>query len=67
MDALRWLREAERGEELPPLRVNPERLGRFEPRVKKRRPKQFDLMNKPRAVLREAWLHETPPPEEDAA
>jgi hypothetical protein len=67
VDALRWLREAERGEELPPLRVNPERLGRFEPRVKKRRPKQFDLMNKPRAVLREALLHETPPPEEAAA
>jgi hypothetical protein len=67
VDALRWLREAERGEELPRLRVNPDRPGRVEPRVKKRRPKQFDLMNKPRAVLREALLHETSPPEEDGA
>jgi len=67
VDALRWLREADRGEELPPLRVNPERPGRVEPRVKKRRPKQFDLMNKPRAVLRDALLHKTSPPEEDAA
>jgi hypothetical protein len=67
VDALRWLREADRGEELPPLRVNPERKGRVEPRVKKRRPKQFDLMNKPRAVLRKALLHEPSPPEEDAA
>jgi hypothetical protein len=67
VDALRWLREAERGEELPRLRVNPERPGRVEPRVKKRRPKQFKLMTEPRAVLREALLHETSPPEEDAA
>jgi hypothetical protein len=67
VDALRWLREAERGEELPPLRVNPKRPGRFEPRVKKRRPKPFPLMNKPRAVLREALLHDPSPPEEDAA
>ena len=50
-DAWRWLREARRGEELPQLRVNPRRPGRVEPRVKKRRPKPYDLMNKPRAVL----------------
>src|SRR5262249_46951244 len=49
VDALRWLREAERGEELPPLKVNPRRPGRVEPRAKKRRPKPYDLMNKPRA------------------
>ena len=66
-DALRWLREAKRGEELPPLRVNRERPGRAEPRVKKRRPKQYDLMNKPRAVLRAALLHNSSPPKEDAA
>jgi hypothetical protein len=65
VDALRWLREAQRGEELPLLRVNPERPGRVEPRVKKRRPKQFDLMNQPRAVLRAALLHKTSPPKED--
>jgi hypothetical protein len=66
VDALRWLREAQRGEELPPLRVNPERPGRVEPRVRKRRPKQYDLMNKPRAVLRAALLHEPSPPKDDA-
>jgi hypothetical protein len=64
-DALRWLREAEPGEELPRLKVNPDRPGRMEPRVRKRRPKQYDLMNKPRAVLRDALLHETSPPKED--
>jgi hypothetical protein len=67
VDALRWLREADPGEQLPRLRVNPERPGRVEPRVKKRRPKQFDLMNKPRAVLRAALLQETLPPKEVAA
>ena len=64
-DAVRWLREADRGEELDRLKVNPERPGRVEPRVRKRRPKQYDLMNKPRAVLRDALLHETSPPKED--
>jgi hypothetical protein len=64
-DALHWLREAERGEELDWLKINPERPGRVEPRVRKRRPKQYRLMNKPRAVLRDALLHETSPPKED--
>jgi hypothetical protein len=66
-DALRWLREAQRGEELPPLRVNRERPGRVEPRARKRRPKQYDLLNKPRAVLRAALLHNRSSPIEDAA
>jgi hypothetical protein len=52
IDALRWLRGAEEGEEMPELVVNPERPGRYEPRVKKRRPKQYPLMKKPRAELR---------------
>ena len=52
LDALRWLRGAEAGEEMPELVVNPWRPGRFEPRCKKRRPKQFDLMRAPRAELR---------------
>jgi hypothetical protein len=52
IDALRWLRQAEAGEELPELVVNPLRPGRFEPRCKKRRPKQYDLMRLPRAELR---------------
>jgi Transposase DDE domain len=66
-DALRWLREAKRGERLPPLRVNSQRPGRVEPRVRKRRPKQYDLMNKPRAVLRNKLLHQTSPPKKVAA
>jgi Transposase DDE domain len=52
LDALRWLRGAETGEEMPELVVNPWRPGRSEPRCKKRRPKQFDLMRLPRAELR---------------
>jgi len=52
VDALRWLQGAEEGEELPELVVNPWRPGRYEPRVKKRRPKQYPLMRKPRAELR---------------
>jgi len=56
IDALRWLAQARPGEELPELVVNPERPGRYEPRVKKRRPKQYDLMRKPRSVLRKDLL-----------
>ena len=65
--ASRWLREAKRGETLPPLKVNRQRRGRVEPRVRKRRPKQFNLMNKPRAVLRKKLLHQTSPPQKVAA
>lgn len=56
VDALRWLAQAVPGEELPELVVNPERPGRYEPRVKKRRPKKYDLMREPRSVLRKALL-----------
>ncbi len=42
------------------LVVNPERRGRFEPRVRKRRPKQFPGMKKPRAVLRQARKQKRP-------
>jgi hypothetical protein len=51
-DAYKWMRHARPGDRLPSLIVNPHRPNRIEPRCKKRRPKQFDLMNKPRAVLR---------------
>jgi hypothetical protein len=54
VDALRWLRHARPGEDLPRLRVNPERPGRVEPRVRKRRPKQYPRMTRPRAELRKA-------------
>jgi hypothetical protein len=53
VDALRWLAVARIGDELPALVVNPLRAGRVEPRVRKRRPKEYDLMRKPRAVLRQ--------------
>jgi hypothetical protein len=53
VDALRWLAQACR--QLPSLRViiNPQRPHRYEPRVRKRRPKQFTVMRKPREQLRE--------------
>ena len=56
VDALRWLAQARPGDELPELVVNPERPGRYEPRVRKRRPEQYPLMRKPRAVLRKDFL-----------
>ena len=58
VDALRWLAEARPGDELPELVVNPDRPGRYEPRVRKRRPKQYPLMNKPRSVLRKGLLEQ---------
>ena len=36
---------------MPELVVNPRRPGRYEPRVRKRRPKQYPVMKKPRAQL----------------
>ena len=51
IDALRWLQLARPGDDLPRLVVNPHRPNRLEPRVRKRRPKEYPLMNKPRAVL----------------
>jgi len=56
IDAWRWLKHARPGDELPRLVVNPERPGRVEPRVRKRRPKQFPVMKRPRAELRQALL-----------
>jgi Transposase DDE domain len=56
VDALRWLEQAEPGDDLPKLVVNPDRPNRFEPRVRKRRPKQYPLMRKPRSELRKALL-----------
>jgi hypothetical protein len=53
VDALRWLAAAcEHRTELE-LLVNPQRPGRSEPRVKKRRPKQYGLMRQPRCQLRQ--------------
>ena len=52
VDALRWLRDTPLGELLSDLLVNPARPNRVEPRVRKRRPKEYDLMNRPRQKLR---------------
>ena len=56
IDAMRWLVEARPGDDLAELVVNPDRPGRCEPRVRKRRPKAYPLMTKPRSVLRKALL-----------
>jgi len=52
IDALRWLQTAQPGDQLPTLVVNPLRPQRLEPRVRKRRPKEFPLMKKPRPQLK---------------
>jgi hypothetical protein len=67
VDALRWLRHAEPGEKLPWLKVNPDRPGRVQPRARKRRPKSYKLLNRPRAVLQKEALKEPPPTKELAA
>jgi hypothetical protein len=51
IDALRWLQTAQPGDELSKLVVNPHRPNRLEPRVRKRRPKEYPLMKKPRRQL----------------
>ena len=52
VDALRWLQSASPASALIPLVVNPDRPNRLEPRVRKRRPKQYPLMKKPRRQLK---------------
>lgn len=56
VDASRWLTEARPGEELAKLVVNADRPGRHEPRVRKRRPKQYPVMTRRRSVLRKGLL-----------
>ena len=52
VDALRWLASACEHEPKLQLLVNPRRPGRYEPRVRKRRPKAYPLMTRPRCQLR---------------
>ena len=54
IDALRWLRDANADTILSDLVVNPSRPNRVEPRVLKRRMKEYNLMTKPRHKLRKA-------------
>jgi Transposase DDE domain len=56
VDALRWLGAPSTGIPLGALRINPIRPHRVEPRVKKRRPKPFPLMIKPRHELRQQLI-----------
>jgi hypothetical protein len=55
-DALRWLAEACEQEPIHAVRINPARAHRVEPRVVKRRPKKYGLMNAPRCQLRKKLL-----------
>jgi hypothetical protein len=58
LDALRWLGAPSTGIPLGALIVNPVRPHRVEPRVKKRRPKSFPLMIKPRQELRQQLVQQ---------
>jgi hypothetical protein len=51
-DALRWLRHPQSHWSLEELITVPNRPGRFEPRVRKRRPKEFPVMMQPRDEYR---------------
>lgn len=51
IDGLDWLAEAKEGEAVPEIEVNPIRDRPGQPRVRKRRPKQYPLMTRPRPVL----------------
>lgn len=54
VDALRWLRHATPKTPFGKLRVNPLRPGRVEPRAVKRRPKEYDRLNRPRASYQQS-------------
>lgn len=56
LDALRWLTHPIPGGGLKDILVNPRRPNRVEPRVIKRRMKEFPLMKEPRSVLRKRLL-----------
>jgi DDE family transposase len=60
LDALRWLSAPSTGMPLGALLVNPTRPHRVEPRVKKRRPKPFPVMIKPRQVLHQQLVQYEP-------
>jgi Transposase DDE domain len=56
VDALRWLAQAVTQPPILAIRVNRFRPARCEPRVRKRRPKEFTLMNAPRRQLRQQLM-----------
>lgn len=56
--AMRGLASAHDDEGLLALVINPHRSGRDEPRVRKRRPKPYSLLTKPRHVLRKSLVNQ---------
>ena len=60
VDALRWLRDAKPNTILSELVVNPSRPNRLEPRVIKRRMKEYNLMRQPRHKLRNSLKRKKP-------
>ena len=62
IDAARWLDSAAPGERLVRLVINPHRPYRCEPRVRKRRPKQYPIMRAPRRLLRNSLAHKQDTP-----
>ncbi len=53
IDAIRWLQNLDQHLSQTKLQLLPVRPGRCEPRVKKRRPKKYKLMNQPRKLLKQ--------------
>jgi hypothetical protein len=56
IDGQRWLCHARSQSPLRKLGIVPDRSNRYEPRVKKRRAKEYDLMKKPRQQLKQALI-----------
>src|SRR5262245_52225823 len=52
VEAARWLAAARDEESLPLLVMHPHRPDRYEPRVRKRRPKQYPVLQHTRQALR---------------
>jgi len=57
-DALYWIRHCPAGDRMPRLMINPTRPNRVEPRAIKRRPKEYDRLNKPRDQMRLALINQ---------
>lgn len=56
-DVLSWLSVAGPGRPMPVFVVNPHRPGRIEPRAVKRRPKEYDRLNRPRDQMRKTLIN----------
>lgn len=57
ISALRWLQTSAPSDALSDLVINPLRPNRLEPRVRKRRPKEYPVMQKPRRQLQQELAH----------